>query len=184
MFTYKNIKRSVNNRSSRLEWNKQRDLTGIYKKTTLYKSPAIFFQWKIVHSMSMNKMLKPTIENAMNGILLHPVIAHSHLNMNSMIKSTIVNTMNGILLHPIIAHTYLNSHSRIKYTIIIKFRRCSNNILPFFTIFEERKKFIDLTIFPFIYITIEYHPYPNNLRRKTISIDLTIFLLDNRVPLM
>ena len=139
----------------------------------------------IAHShLNMNSMIKSTIDNVMIGILLHPVIAHSYLNMNSMIKSTIVNTMNGILLHPIIAHTYLNSHSRIKYTIIIKFRRCSNNILPFFTIFEERKKFIDLTIFPFIYITIEYHPSPNNLRRKTISIDLTIFLLDNRVPLM
>ena len=140
MFTYKTIKYNVNDRSSRLEWIKQRDLTGIYKKTTLHKRTAIFFQWKIVHSMSMNKMLKPTIDNAMNEILLHPVIAHSHLNMNSMIKSTIDNVMIGILLHPIIAHIYLNRHSRIKYTIIIKFRRCSNNILPLFTIFQRSSK--------------------------------------------
>ena len=88
----------------------------------------------------MNKTLKLTIDNAMNGILLHPVIAHSHLNMNNMIKSTIDNVMIGILLHPVIAHSYLNGHSRIKYTIIIKFRRCSNNILPLFTIVQRTSK--------------------------------------------
>ena len=39
--------------------------------------------------------------------------------MNKMVKPTIGNTMNGILLYPVITHTYLNRHSYIKYIIVV-----------------------------------------------------------------